>query len=295
MKSRKWTRREFGRAAIAVAGASAAAQHGFADAPTSLHDIAFVGSMPPGQPEAGSIRVFRTAGTLWTPLGSVPAAAPAHLLMHPALPVLYAVHNVDTWDHLPRGAVSTYHYNRQTAHLHLLGTQPLSLSATKPRHAVLTAGATHLFVAAEGGGIYNLLPIAEDGSLLPVSTIHKELGVEEDGAARSAAPNSVALLPDGSLLAADAGREMLTNFVVEDGLLSARHRTRVHRGEGPAYLTLSPDGNYAFTAGAAHGATRRHRLINGRATDEAALDQRWQSPVVPATPHVQHATSLLLV
>lgn len=294
MNSRKWTRREFGQAAVALAGAFLAARNGFA-APATLQGLAFVGSAPSDQPKGGFIHSFRTVGDRWTALDIQPAAAPAHLLMHPTLPVLYAVHNVDTWDHLPRGAVSAYRVDLDTGRLDHLRSQPLSLAATHPRHAVLTANATHLFVAAEGGGMYNLLPLTADGSMLPVSAIHKELGMEEDGVAKPAAPTSVALLPDGSLLTADAGREMLTNFVVEDGLLSARHRTRVHRGEGPAHLTVSPDGRSAFTAGAASGSVRRHRLVGGRALDETRLSRRWQSPLVLAAPHVQDAIGLLLV
>lgn len=294
MSSRTWTRREFGQAAVALAGASVAVRHGFA-ATTVLQGLAFVGSAPPGQPDSGSIHSFRTAGDRWTALGSLPAVAPAHLLMHPTLPVLYAVHAVDRWDHLPRGAVSAYRVDRQTGRLDLLGTQPLSLSATFPRHAVLTADASHLFVAAEGGGIYNLLPVASDGALLPVSAIRKELGFEGNGQAKLSAPNSTALLPDGTLLAADSGQETLTSFSVERGELIPRQRTRVHHGEGPVRLSVSPDGRFAYTSGAVRGAVHRHRLVNGRAVESAVAMERHANVLPRAYAHVDHAISLLLV
>ena len=294
MNSRKWTRREFGQAGVALAGASLAARHGFA-ASITVQGLAFVGSAPPDHPHGGFIHRFRTAGNRWTALGTLPAVAPAHLLMHPTLPVLYAVHAVDTWDHLPRGAVSAYRVDRQTGRLDLLGTQPLSLSATFPRHSVLTADASHLFVAAEGGGIYNLLPVANDGALLPVSAIRKELGFEGNGQAKLSAPNSTALLPDGTLLAADSGQETLTSFSVERGELIPRQRTRVHHGEGPVRLSVSSDGTFAYTSGAVRGAVHRHRLVNGRAVEPFELLQKPANGLPRAYAHVDHAISLLLV
>ncbi len=293
MSSTKWTRREFGKAAAAVAGATLLQRAGLAAMPAA-HRFAYVGSGPAGMQD-GTLHVFRTGAKAWTPLHKIAAAAPAHLLRHPVMPVLYAVHNVGDWDHLPRGAVSAYAMDGHTGALTLLGSQPLSLSATHPRHAVLTANATHLFVAAEGGGIYNLLPVAPDGTLLPVSAIRKEFGLDEGGVQKLSAPDSVALLPDGSLLAADAGQETLSNFVVQDDQLILRHRTRVHRGEGPASLTLSKDGRHAFTAGARHGEARRHTLLRGKAVDETVVDGTRPLSVAAAEPYVQAPTSLLLV
>ncbi len=292
---RNWTRREFGLGAMAIATGAACSGAGAAQWERKESGLAFVGSAPANEPGDGSIHLFRTAGERWTALGTVPAAAPAHLLLHPTLPVLYAVHRVDTWNHLPRGVVSAYRVDGHAGRLHLLGTQPLSLSATLPRHAVLTGGATHLFVAAEGGGIYNLLPVAADGSLLAVSAIHKEFGMEEGGLAKPAAPNSVALLPNGALLAADAGLETLTRFTLVDGTLRPTHRLRVHRGEGPRELALSPGGRFAYTTGAATGELRRHRLALGNASDEVALARRFSSPLAPAMAYVPDAISLLQV
>ncbi len=294
MDSRRWTRRAFGQAALALAGSSLAVQSGLSTTAASKR-LAFVGSAPPDQPERGSIHSFRVVGDRWTALATLPAPAPAHLLMHPTLPVLYAVHAVDTWDHLPRGAVSAYSVDRQTGRLGLLHTQPLSLSATYPCHAVLTAGASHLFVAAVGGGIFNLLPVTTGGALLPVSAIRKEFGSEENSTAKLSTPDSTALLPDGTLLAADSGQETLTSFAIEQDALVVRHRTRVHPGEGPARLSVSPDGRFAYTFGATSGAVQRHRLVDGRAVQTAALAPPMVD--VPREPkaHVQHAISLLLV
>ena len=292
--SRLWTRRDFGRAAGAVAAMAAMARSSLATSPNRAARFAFVGSKPQNGQQAGTIHVFRVTNSDWAPVMTVPAAAPAHLLAHPSLPVLYAVHNVGEWQHLPRGAVSTYHLDRQSGQLTHLHTQPLSLSATHPRHAVLTRDASHLFVPAEGGGIYNLLPVAADGTLLPPSAIRKEFGLE-GGAAKTAAPNTVALLPDGSLLAADSGLETLSNFSFDNGVLTLRHRSRVHRGEGPTGLTLSPCGNFAYTAGALSEIGRRHRLEGGRVTEESDFARQTLFPQASRAAHVRDASSLLVV
>lgn len=291
--SRKWTRRQFSQAVAAGAGAAVAVRSGLASLPAPAAGLAFVASAPNG--EFGAIHAFRVTASCWTPLRIVPAASPAHLLLHPTLPVLYAVHNVEEWEHLPRGAVSAYRVDRASGSLTHLHTQALSLSATHPRHAVLMADASHLFVAAEGGGIYNGLRVTTDGTLSPASVIHKEFGLEEGGVSKTSAPNTLALLPDGSLLAADAGTETLTNFVFKGNSLIARYRTRVHRGEGPSNLTLSPDGLYAYTAASGGGLARRHRLVHGKATDETELGYHLPTPLAAAAPYVQNVASLVMV
>src|SRR5260370_31196564 len=143
--------------------------------PTAAASYAYVGSSPATGEAA--IRVFRTTGRQWYPVQAVAAAAPVHIEPHPSLPVLYVVHAIALSDNLPRGAVSAYLVAPFTGRLRLLNMQPLSLSATWPRHAVVTRDGARLVVASEGGGSYNLLPIARDGSLQAPESCRKQLGL----------------------------------------------------------------------------------------------------------------------
>jgi 6-phosphogluconolactonase len=245
----KWTRRQFSQIFAATAASSLLVRGASASPVTRNEGFAFVGSSA-ADPMDGTVRVYRVSGANWQEVQALQAASPAHLVMHPTVPVLYVVHDVAQWDHRPRGAVSAYRFNSATGQLTHAGTQPLSLSATNPRHAVLTAGAQALFVAAETGGIYNLLPIAADGTLQPVSAIRKECGMLDGSIAKSASPGEMVLHAEGSIYAADPGQETITRFAVSRDAITVQHRSRIHDGAGASQFAPSKAGSvYALNAG----------------------------------------------
>ena len=106
----------------------------------------------------------------------MPSPAPACILFPPAQRTLYVANEVDAHEGLPRGTVEAFHVDPFDGRLTLLGRTPLSLSATHPRHLALSPDGKLLAVAAYGGAIYNLFPIAEDGSLGQPSGIFKQAG-----------------------------------------------------------------------------------------------------------------------
>lgn len=250
-KPDQWTRRQFGQA---VAASSLLGWKVLAAAPDGATGFAFVGSSPEG------IHVFRVSGSRWSAVQSVAAAAPVHLVAHPTLPVLYAVHNVGLWNNLPRGAISAYAIAPATGQLTLIHTQPLSLSATYPRYAAVSPDGRYLFVAAERGSIYNLLPIASDGALEPPSAIRKECGLDQDSPARIAAPNHAVFHPDGAtILTADTGQQAISTFSFDHESLNLRHRMRTHPGGGPAQIALSPAGDLLYALHATDGSVAVYR------------------------------------
>lgn len=245
-KNQGWTRRQFSQALAVSAAASLLPRFGNATQTASLAGLAFIGSAP-AEGSPGGIHVYRVSGSGWRRTQSLPAAAPGRLLLHPSLPVLYALHDVAEWNHLPRGAVSAYTIDGQGGQLVPLGTQPLSLSATHPRDAVLTADGSHLFIAAERGGMYNLLPVGANGNLLPVALIRKEFGLGDGEGAKVAAPCAIALHPDGNLLSVDHGQESLTSFQLQGSKLAVQHRERVHPGSGATQISVSACGKCIYT------------------------------------------------
>ena len=245
----RWTRRQFSQALAATAASTLLVRTASALPFAERDGFAFAGSST-DDPLEGTVRVYRVSADTWRQVHAVDAASPAHLVMHPAMPVLYVVHDVSAWDHRPRGAVSAYRFNAATGHLAPIGTQPLSLSATHPKHAVITDGAQALFVSAEAGGIYNLLPIAADGSLQPVSAIRKELGLGDDLYAKPAAPHHAVLHADGSLYTADPGQETISRFAVSRNDITLQQRSRIHPGAGASQIAFSASGHaYAMHAG----------------------------------------------
>jgi 6-phosphogluconolactonase len=124
---------------------------------------------------------------------------------------------------------------------------------------VVTRDGARLVVASQGGGSYNLLPIASDGSLQAPESCRKELGLIDDRVTKTAQPRQVICHPDGStLLTADAGNEAIHSFTVENSLLILQHRRRVHAGDGPSQIALSPCGRWIYALNAGNGSISVH-------------------------------------
>jgi len=171
---------------------------------------------------AQSIYVFDARGPRWRVVQQIPSASPAALALHPAGRFLYVAHAVDSFEGLPRGAVSAYSIDPASGGLTHLNRQPLSLSATHPRALAVSPAGDALAVAAYGGGAYNLLPIAPDGSLGRPSAILKLTGAGPDPLRqRSSHPHSVIYDPAGRfLVGSDLGADRLHLIAPRNGRLS---------------------------------------------------------------------------
>ena len=260
-KPDQWTRRQFTQIA---ALSSLLGWKALAAAPSGTPGLAFVVSCP-ANADSGAIHVFRVSGSHWTATQTLAAAAPAHLVAHPTLPVLYAVHHVGLWTHLPRGAISAYAIAPVTGRLTHIHTQPLSLSATYPGHAAVSPDGRYLFATAEGGGLYNLLPIGPDGALEPPSAIRKELGLSEGPIAKAAAPRQAIFHPDGeTILTADSGQETISAFSFDRDSIRLRRLVRTHPGAGPAQIALSHTGDWLYALNATDGSVAMQRMGTDR-------------------------------
>jgi 6-phosphogluconolactonase (cycloisomerase 2 family) len=198
---------------------------------------------------AHRIGVFAIEGTRWRPIGAVPSDHPSFLTLHPSERFLYVINEVDRYENLPCGAVEAYAVDAKDGSLTLLNRQPLSLSATAPRHMAVSPDGRALVVAVHGGGAYNVLSINEDGSLGRVSGILKETGSGPDEEHQQAAhPQMVMFDRLGRLLGADMGSDRLSVFTLEDGRLSVTARSDARAGSGPRHMELHPSGSVLFVA-----------------------------------------------
>src|ERR1700753_1766864 len=148
-----WTRREFLRGAAGIV-----AVHQLPKAMGTTR-FAYVGCGD------DSLRVVRVQGEFWRQIQRVPSRAPAYLLLSASQQTLYVVNDVDEHEGQARGTVEALHIHPEDGRLTLLSRTALSLSATRPRHMAVSPDGELLAVAAYGGGIYNLVAIAQDGSL----------------------------------------------------------------------------------------------------------------------------------
>jgi 6-phosphogluconolactonase len=206
--------------------------------------FAFVGTSRHG------IRAFAVDGDRWRPAGAIASPHPSFLTLHPSERFLYAIQGVDRYEDLRRGFVEAYAIDEKDGNLTLLNRQPLSLSATAPRHAAVSPDGRALVVAVHGGGAYNMLPIGEDGSLGRVSGISKETGSgPHEEHQRSAHPQMVLFDRTGHrCLAADLGSDRLSVFTLRKGGLHVEQRIDAPPGAGPKHMELHPDGRLLFVA-----------------------------------------------
>jgi 6-phosphogluconolactonase len=252
-----WTRREFLRGAAGVV----ALQSGI-PAPAQF---AYVAS------GAGALHVFEVRGERWNQIQRVESLAPACLSLSADQQMLYVANDVGEHEGLARGTIETFHIDCVSGRLTSEGKTPLSLSATRPRHMVLSPDGTLLAVAAYGGGIYNLLPVAKNGYLGQVRGIFKDTGSGPSTPEQASAhPHTLAFDADGRhLLSSDFGSERLCVFAVRDGKLTRRVHRPAGEGSGPGVFVLHPAGSCLFAWHALEGVLVAYRYNTGALCEPA--------------------------
>jgi 6-phosphogluconolactonase len=196
----------------------------------------------------GSLHVFRLRGEVWMRTQRVPSLAPAWVVLSPSQQTLYVANEVHVHEGLPRGTVEAFQIDPFDGRLTLLGRTPLSLSATHPRHMAVSPDGKLLAVAAYGGAIYNLFPIAEDGRLGPASGIFKQAGHGPNAPSQeSAHPHTLMFDATGRhLLSSDFGSDRLSVLAVKGGSLRRRGEHATGEGSGPGACVLHPAGSVVY-------------------------------------------------
>ncbi len=216
-----------------------------------------------------SLRAFRVHGEVWTQIQRVPSRAPACVLLSPAQQTLYVANDVDVHEGLPRGTVESFHIHPGDGRLTLLSRTALSLSATRPRNMAVSPDGKLLAVAAYGGGIYNLVAIAEDGSLGQVSSIFKDAGCGTHALQESAHPHTLLFDAGGQhLLSSDFGSDRLSAFALEDGGLRRRVQRSTGDGSGPSSCVLHPSGLFVYACHGLEDALVCYRFEGGTVGEE---------------------------
>jgi 6-phosphogluconolactonase (cycloisomerase 2 family) len=214
-----WNRREF----VQLMGYSSLSSAGLCSSllgpsgTRSAIKFAYVAS------ERDEIHVYAVRGGEWHLVQTVASEKPVALAMGRGGKALYAVNEVGQHRGLPTGTVDAFAIGVD-GKLTRLNRRELALSATMPRHAAVSPDGKSLVVAVREGGAYNLLPIAEDGSLGRVSGLLKETGVERAEGGIVAQPRMVAFDTAGRVLTADGGTGRLSVLRMGNGGLNVHAR-----------------------------------------------------------------------
>ena len=113
---------------------------------------------------------------------------------------------------------------------------------------VWTTGANALAACYAGGSI-SALPLAEDGSLLPVSSVVQHGEGSRVNHLRQDGPHAHCILTDPAgrfIFVADLGRDEVVIYRLVEGALLVHGQASLTPGSGPRHLVFHPAGQHAF-------------------------------------------------
>ena len=268
----RWSRREF----VQWAGLSSLSSAGLCssllplDGKGSSARFAYVASSE-GADEG--IHAYLVRGGRWDKRQTLESKRPVALVAASNRRFLYAVNEIDSHAGLPTGTVEAFAVEGD-GRLRFVNCSPLALSATMPRHAAVSADGKSLMVAVHGGGAYNVLPIAEDGSVGRVSGILKEVGVERGDTSRRAQPLMVAFDKEGRVISVDEGAGRLNVLSVDESGIRAHTRVELEEGRGAMQVTMHPNGDKLYVMQGSTIACHGYDASAGR-----VLESTWRLPV----------------
>ncbi|QNI30578.1 beta-propeller fold lactonase family protein [Alloacidobacterium dinghuense] len=295
-ESKQWNRREFlqGIGYTSLLGTLDKAMP-FAKEAIPAQEFAFVAA-------AGEVHAFAVRGDAWQWKQSIPSRSPVSLALHPSRQILYVANEIDEYEGLPRGTVEAYQFDANNAELNLLSRQPLSLSGINPRHIEVSPDGNYFIVAIHGGGAFNVLPIAADGSLGRVAQILKEVGAgPHPDYQASAHPHTVAFDASGQyLLATDEGCDRIHVFAFQRGRMTRTIQTACRPASGPGHIAVHPSGNFLYVSNSLDESIDCYRWNADAAevkheqqvlTNAAATPHEAQQLVISSSSDVLYATS----
>jgi 6-phosphogluconolactonase len=218
------------------------------------------------------IRTYATQETAWALIQIIPSEAPISLVTDPSTRTLHVLHAVSEHRGLPCGYIESFRIDKDSGHLEPLSTQPLSLSAIRPRHMAFSPDGKALAVAVHGGAAYNLLPILKDGRPGRPIAIRKETGLSSTLSSR---PSYIVFNSAGDrIFALDQGTATVSVLSVQHEL-PVLSRLSFPENRRLTHLALHADTDLLFAIDAATGSllTIRHNPVNAHLSLQSQMIQ----------------------
>ncbi|WP_030325987.1 lactonase family protein [Streptomyces flavochromogenes] len=207
-------------------------------------------------------------GALTVTGGSDALADPSFLAL--AGPVLHAVSETGA------GAVAAFDVSGPAPRI--LGA-PVPVEGAAPTHLALAAG--HLLTANYTSGSVTALPLVEDGTVGPATTVLRHEG-SGPVASRQAGPHAHQVLPDPSgrwIVSVDLGTDSVRVCALDPGTgaLTLHGETALRPGTGPRHLVFHPSGTHAYVLNELEPTLTVCRWD----ADAGVLEPLGETPVVP--------------
>lgn len=195
-------------------------------------------------------RLDLATGRLGEPQLAAETTSPSFLAIAPDGQHLYAANEVGQFDGKPTGAVTAFAIDRASGQLRHLNQQ--SSGGAGPAHLVTDRTGKVVLVANYGGGSVAALPIADDGSLRPATSVVQHTGSSVNPK-RQTKPyaHSINVGPGNRFAyAADLGidKVLIYRLDPEAGTLTPATppSASVAPGSGPRHFALHPTRPYAY-------------------------------------------------
>ncbi len=157
---------------------------------------------------------------------------------------LYVADFVPDVDGVPGGAVAAFSIDSGTGKVKFLNRA--SCGGTVPCYASISPDRTYLLAANYGDGSVTMMPIKEDGTVVPPCDRHSHLGPND----KQANAHSIIFDPRGAFaLSADLGvNKIFTYKPGENGLKIGEPISIVNTkpGAGPRHLAFHPNGKFVY-------------------------------------------------
>jgi 6-phosphogluconolactonase len=161
--------------------------------------------------------------------------------IHPRHRFVYVAHDTASYLNLPGASVSSFALDEFSGEFVQISREPLSLSATHPRHMAISPDGRILFVSATGGGAYNALLIAPDGRILPHPRVLKLARCGPHPLQSSASPFFASFTRSGrAAYACDFGGDCVDRLRFAENIPSIESTLRLAPGTGPVHLATHP-------------------------------------------------------
>jgi 6-phosphogluconolactonase len=175
---------------------------------------------------------------------------PSFISLDPTAKFLYAVNELDTWNHEPSGAVSAFSVNRESGKLDLL-LQVSSLGKA-PAHISMDHSGRYLLVANYTGGNIAVFPLGKNGLPGKQTAFMQHTGSGAN-AGRQSGPHAhfiKATSDNRFIMAADLGIDkiMIYRFDASNGSLTANDPAfvAVDSGAGPRHFAFHPSNDFLY-------------------------------------------------
>ena len=238
-------------------------QAGYAAEEGLVQQNIYVGTYT-GQGSEGIYRLKFTPATGALALDGLaaPMENPSFLALHPSLPVLYAVGEVDGDGDQPGGRVTALSVEKESGALSPINH--VSSGGAGPCHVDVAPGGKHLAVANYGGGSVALIAIEKDGAL------GKQAGfIQHEGKSvnpnRQEGPHAHCVNFDHNgkqLYVADLGLDKVMAYTVASGALAASPKPHyeLSPGAGPRHVALSLNGRVMYVVNELDNTVARMKL-----------------------------------